>query len=567
MEIYLIKVNASIILFYLCYKLLFQRDTFWMLRRTYLMVSVLFSFIYPLFSIEGWLKKQEPIMSAISSIQLDELVISPSGVRNLGLFTVENVLWAVFGLVALFMTFHILIQFYTIVRRRLKGTKTSLMHIPIIRIDEKITPFSFFQWIFINPKLYSESETAVILEHELTHVRQYHSVDVIVAQIQKMFCWFNPAAWLLEREIRHNLEYLADNQVLNSGFEPKKYHYHLLSLSYEPAESKLGNQFNVSPIKKRIKMMNSKKTKKSGLLKYALIIPIALVMLLMSTMQDMIAATKNSVLEQTPQEVIIPISSSKIVQGKRTSVDSEKKGIAVAEIKEHKEKESAELDEIVVVGYSSNEKQDSENDKKVFDVVEVPPVFAGGEKAMFEYLSKNIRYPVEAQKQKIQGRVVVQFVVNDGGKVSNAKIVYSIDTYLDAEALRIINAMPDWTPGKQGGKNVSVRYVLPIQFKLQGNEKTESPAKSLSGKVAEVDSKDSQDSGVDIMTTKTTTTTTSKLGSDVLVVLDGIIIPNSQLNDIDPKDIESISVLKDKSATELYGEKGKNGVIIITSKK
>lgn len=567
MEIYLIKVNASIILFYLCYKLLFQRDTFWMLRRTYLMVSVLFSFIYPLFSIEGWLKKQEPIMSAISSIQLDELVISPSGVRNLGLFTVENVLWAVFGLVALFMTFHILIQFYTIVRRRLKGTKTSLMHIPIIRIDEKITPFSFFQWIFINPKLYSESETAVILEHELTHVRQYHSVDVIVAQIQKMFCWFNPAAWLLEREIRHNLEYLADNQVLNSGFEPKKYQYHLLSLSYEPAESKLGNQFNVSPIKKRIKMMNSKKTKKSGLLKYALIIPIALVMLLMSTMQDMIAATKNSVLEQTPQEVIIPISSSKIVQGKRTSVDSEKKGIAVAEIKEHKEKESAELDEIVVVGYSSNEKQDSENDKKVFDVVEVPPVFAGGEKAMFEYLSKNIRYPVEAQKQKIQGRVVVQFVVNDEGKVSNAKIVYSIDTYLDAEALRIINAMPDWTPGKQGGKNVSVRYVLPIQFKLQGNEKTESPAKSLSGKVAEVDSKDSQDSGVDIMTTKTTTTTTSKLGSDVLVVLDGIIIPNSQLNDIDPKDIESMSVLKDKSATELYGEKGKNGVIIITSKK
>ena len=567
MEIYLIKVNASIILFYLCYKLLFQRDTFWMLRRTYLMVSVLFSFIYPLFSIEGWLKKQEPIMSAISSIQLDELVISPSGVRNLGLFTVENVLWAVFVLVALFMTFHILIQFYTIVRRRLKGTKTSLMHIPIIRIDEKITPFSFFQWIFINPKLYSEPETAVILEHELTHVRQYHSVDVIVAQIQKMFCWFNPAAWLLEREIRYNLEYIADNQVLNSGFEPKKYQYHLLSLSYEPAESKLGNQFNVSPIKKRIKMMNSKKTKKSGLLKYALIIPIALVMLLMSTMQDMIAATKNSVLEQTPQEVIIPISSSKNVQGKRTSVDSAKKGIAFAEIKEHKEKESTELDEIVVVGYSSNEKQDSEKDKKVFDVVEVPPVFAGGEKAMFEYLSKNIRYPVEAQKQKIQGRVVVQFVVNDEGKVSSAKIVNSIDTYLDAEALRIINAMPDWTPGKQGGKNVSVRYVLPIQFKLQGNEKTESPAKSLSVKVAEVDSKDSQDSGVDIMTTKTTTTTTSKLGSDVLVVLDGIIIPNSQLKDIDPKDIESMSVLKDKSATELYGEKGKNGVIIITSKK
>lgn len=567
MEIYLIKVNASIILFYLCYKLLFQRDTFWMLRRTYLMVSVLFSFIYPLFSIEGWLKKQEPIMSAISSIQLDELVISPSGVRNLGLFTVENVLWAVFGLVALFMTFHFLIQFYTIVRRRLKGTKTSLMHIPIIRIDEKITPFSFFQWIFINPKLYSESETAVILEHELTHVRQFHSVDVIVAQIQKMFCWFNPAAWLLEREIRHNLEYLADNQVLNSGFEPKKYQYHLLSLSYEPAESKLGNQFNVSPIKKRIKMMNSKKTKKSGLLKYALIIPIALVMLLMSTMQDMIAATQNSALEQAPQEEKIVISQNKTVQVKISPVDSEKKGTAVAVLKERKEKESAELSEIVVVGFASDDNQDSEKDKKVFDVVEVPPVFPGGEKAMFEYLSRNIKYPVEAQKQKIEGRVTMQFVVDEEGKITSTRIIRSVDPLLDAEAIRIITSMPNWTPGKQGGKNVSVRYVLPIQFRLQGNGKSEKTSEPLSGSVSGISISKDGDSPVITKTTITKTSTAEKFDKDVLVILDGKEIPKEKMNEIDPKTIESISVLKDKSATDLYGDKGKNGVIIITSKK
>lgn len=567
MEIYLIKVNASIILFYLCYKLLFQRDTFWMLRRTYLMVSVLFSFIYPLFSIEGWLKKQEPIMSAISSIQLDELVISPSGVRNLGLFTVENVLWAVFGLVALFMTFHILIQFYTIVRRRLKGTKTSLMHIPIIRIDEKITPFSFFQWIFINPTLHTEPETAEILEHELTHVRQWHSVDVIMAQIQKMLCWFNPAAWLMEREIRHNLEYLADNQVIKSGFEPKKYQYHLLSLTYEPAESKLGNQFNVSPIKKRIKMMNSKKTKKSGLLKYALIIPIALVMLLMSTMQDMIAATQNSALEQAPQEEKIVISQNKTVQVKISPVDSEKKGTAVAVLKERKEKESAELSEIVVVGFASDDNQDSEKDKKVFDVVEVPPVFPGGEKAMFEYLSRNIKYPVEAQKQKIEGRVTMQFVVDEEGKITSTRIIRSVDPLLDAEAIRIITSMPNWTPGKQGGKNVSVRYVLPIQFRLQGNGKSEKTSEPLSGSVSGISISKDGDSPVITKTTITKTSTAEKFDKDVLVILDGKEIPKEKMNEIDPKTIESISVLKDKSATDLYGDKGKNGVIEITSKK
>lgn len=567
MEIYLIKVNASIILFYLCYKLLFQRDTFWMLRRVYLMVSILFSFVYPLISMENWLKNQEPIMSAIASIQLDELVISSSGAGNPGFFTVENVLWAVFGFIALLMMIQILIQLFSIIRRRLKGTKTSLMDIPIIKMDEKITPFSFFQWIFINPKLHTEPETAEILEHELTHVRQWHSVDVIMAQIQKMLCWFNPAAWLIEREIRHNLEFLADNQVIKSGFEPKKYQYHLLSLTYEPAESKLGNQFNVSPIKKRIKMMNSKKTKKSGLLKYALIIPIALVMLLMSTMQDMIAATQNSALEQAPQEEKIVISQNKTVQVKISPVDSEKKGTAVAVLKERKEKESAELSEIVVVGFASDDNQDSEKDKKVFDVVEVPPVFPGGEKAMFEYLSRNIKYPVEAQKQKIEGRVTMQFVVDEEGKITSTRIIRSVDPLLDAEAIRIITSMPNWTPGKQGGKNVSVRYVLPIQFRLQGNGKSEKTSEPLSGSVSGISISKDGDSPVITKTTITKTSTAEKFDKDVLVILDGKEIPKEKMNEIDPKTIESISVLKDKSATDLYGDKGKNGVIEITSKK
>ena len=93
MEIYIVKVNLSLIVFYLCYKLLFQRDTFWILRRVYLLVSILFSFIYPLISVEGWIRKQEPIMTAIASIQMDEFVITPGEAEKLSFFTLENVLW------------------------------------------------------------------------------------------------------------------------------------------------------------------------------------------------------------------------------------------------------------------------------------------------------------------------------------------------------------------------------------------------------------------------------------------------------------------------------------------
>lgn len=547
MEIYLLKVNASIILFYLCYKLFFQRDTFWKLRRFYLLVSIIFSFVYPFVSMEGWLKKQEPIMTALSTIQLDEFIITPDGVGDTTVFSLENVFWTIFGAVILLFLIRIIIQLISIIRQRVRGTKMELLGVPVIRVEDKITPFSFFKWIFINPELHTEDHIAEILEHELTHVRQWHSADVIVAQVQKMLYWFNPAAWLMEREIRINLEYLADNQVLKSGFEPKKYQYHLLSLTYEMgADSKLGNQFNVSPIKKRIKMMNSKKTKKAGLLKYALIIPVALAMLLMSSMQDIIASTTQAEKAETPaaeQAVAEPETSVKIEIKEQPEKPEQLKIVAATEPKT--DEKSNVFDEVTVVGYGFDDKEASDKKKKVYEVVEVPPVFPGGEKAMFNYLMMNIKYPEEAHKQNIQGRVMVQFVVNETGKIESPKVLNRIDPLLEAEALRVVTSMPDWTPGKQGGKNVSVRYTLPIQFKLRSDSKK--------------DAETSKD--------KAGTKSQEAVSKDVLVVVDGKIIPSEKLNEIDPKNIENINVLKGKKATELYGDKGENGVVVVTTRK
>lgn len=496
---------------------------------------------------EGWLKKQEPIMTALSTIQLDEFIITPDGVGDTTVFSLENVLWTIFGAVILLFLIRIIIQLISIIRQRVRGTKMELHGVPIIRVDDKITPFSFFKWIFINPELHTEDQIAEILEHELTHVRQWHSADVIVAQVQKILCWFNPAAWLMEREIRINLEYLADNQVLKSGFEPKKYQYHLLSLTYETgADSKLGNQFNVSPIKKRIKMMNSKKTKKAGLLKYALIIPVALAMLLMSSMQDIIASTTQAEKAETPvaeQAVAEPETSVKIEIKEQPKKPEQLKIVAATEPKT--DEKSNVFDEVTVAGYGFDDKEVSDKKKKVYEVVEVPPVFPGGEKAMFNYLMMNIKYPEEAHKQNIQGRVMVQFVVNETGKVESPKVLNRIDSMLEAEALRVVSSMPDWTPGKQGGKNVSVRYTLPIQFKLRSDSK----------KDAEI-SKD-----------KAGTKSQEAVSKDVLVVVDGKIIPSEKLNEIDPKNIENINVLKGKKAIELYGDKGENGVVVVTTRK
>ena len=538
--IYIIKVNISLILFYLCYKLVFQRDTFWLLRRMYLLLSILFSFAYPLISVEGWLKKQEPIMTAIASIQLDEFVITPSGVEKVSIFTVENVLWVVFGLIALFLFLRVCVQLFSIIKRRIKGTKEELQGVSIIRMNEKITPFSFFNWIFINPLLHNRSETAEILEHEQTHARQWHSLDVIIGQIQTMLCWFNPAAWLMEREIRINLEFLADHQVLKSGFEPKNYQYHLIKLTYEPADSKLANQFNVSPIKKRIKMMNSKKTKKTGLIKYALIIPVALTVLIVSNMQDMIAASKANAENTTVKEsnsALVSVSEPTVltnveIQQPPKKDEPKSKDVESATITVVSENEVNKLETVTVIGYGTQDNPVLENELKVFEVVEIPPAFPGGDKAMYQWLAQNIKYPVEAQKQKIEGRVIVQFIVDETGKVIFPKVVRRMDPILEAEALRIVSSMPDWIPGKQSGKAVNVRYVLPIQFKLTGP--TNSPKQE-----------------------------TAKIDMNPLVLLDGETISHERMNEIDPNTIQEINVLKDQASISMYGEKGKNGVILI----
>lgn len=106
-------------------------------------------------------------------------------------------------------------------------------------------------------------------------------------------------------------------------------------------------------------------------------------------------------------------------------------------------------------------------EEQIFEIVEQPPTFPGGEPAMYEWLSKNINYPVIAQENNIQGRVVCQFVVGRNGEIEDVKVVRGVDASLDKEAVRVIRSMPKWVPGRQGGNAVKVRYTLPVQFRLQ----------------------------------------------------------------------------------------------------
>ncbi|MDR1415856.1 MAG: M56 family metallopeptidase [Prevotellaceae bacterium] len=322
-------------------------------------------------------------------------------------------------------------------------------------------PFSFFAWIVLDPEKYSESELKEILLHEETHVRQGHSLDMILSEILCALCWLNPFAWLLKKEMRMNLEYLADHTVLNSGCEVKHYQLHLLRLSYTKAAATITNNFNVSPLKKRIVMMNRKKTSLASIWKYALLAP---AFVLLALFNDSLKAKA-----QTPALAADATGTAAFVSGGNPDVAPEVEAENVQQTPQESEKASEK--KVVkftpppppkIVKAAKNSAQ-----KEVFNEAEEMPQFPGGQNALMKYLSGNTKYPEAAIRDSIQGRVIVRFIIDATGKIDSVNIVKSLNATCDAEAIRVVKAMPTWIPGKNKGEAVSVAYTVPIIYKFK----------------------------------------------------------------------------------------------------
>jgi len=473
----------------------------------------LVSFAYPLLSIETWLEKQESVKAIVLNYAaLPELVVTPTQQTNW--FSADNILLVIYALGVSVLLIRMLLQLFSILRIKMLGRSQILQGTTIIALDKEIAPFSFFSAIFMNPALHNEHEIREILEHELTHVRQLHSFDVLVSELLTIAFWFNPATWLMKGEIRQNLEFLADDKVIESGFDSKAYQYHLLQLSYQTPDVKLGNKFNVTPLKKRIIMMNQQKTSKAGLLKYSLIVPLALALVLSSNAQTVVKKMKKVVASTAQVPVRIAADTTVKVIKRRDKVL-----YAAPVVKKETEK----------------------SEGKVYDVVEKMPQYPGGEGVLLKFISTHLKYPVEAQQKGIQGRIIVRFIVNTLGKVEKAEVVRGIYPSLDKAGLDVVNSLPEWIPGEQNGEKVSVYYTLPIYFKLEGN-----PQKTVNNEHAVSE----------INNSKTP-----------LYIVDGKPVTEAEFKAIKPETIKEVNVLKDASATAIYGTKGANGVIIITLKK
>ena len=480
MTMYLLKLNLALIVLFGFYKLMFSGDTFFALRRATLIGMCLVAMLVPGLNCSYWINKSVGMVSMANeyaAIVLPAVTVTPGGGGAIGW---ETTAMTIYTMVACLFLLRFFWQLVSIVRLRNKCRTTDINGTKVYLLESDEGPFSFFNWIFINPTKHNRQETDEIMTHELAHCRQLHSVDILFTELFAIVFWANPFVWLLKREVRLNLEYLADNNVLAGGTDSKKYQYHLLGLAYRKNVATISNNFNVLPLKKRIKMMNKKRTKRIAKVKYALYIPLAAALLVVSNIETVardianVAKAMPMAKASVKQEKMVDLSFS----NKATVAVESRKNVQSTEAIERKdnkmevqadnrnsEMSAQKVEETTeVANEESVEKGPKKSPKKVYDHIENMPTFNGN---LNQWLVQNMKYPVEAMNKKEQGKVIVQFIVSENGEVSEPKIIRSVSPALDKEACRIVLAMPKWNPGKLKGKPVAVRYMLPISFRLQ----------------------------------------------------------------------------------------------------
>lgn len=424
--LYLLQVNVGLILFYALYKLVCTRDTFFRSRRFILIVSLVLPFILPFIDVREWLESRDRMIMLTHfdySAVLPEIVVGSEAVETGSrVFVLSEWIGYLYLAGVVVLLVRLAVQAFSLYRLIVRMPEKEINGVRVKCLNDPSGPFSFFGWIFMNPAAVKEDEISEILTHEMAHVKQHHSVDVLLAEMVSICCWMNPFAWLLKREVRLNLEFLADRKVMEAGFATKSYQYHLLGLAYNHKYG-LSNNFNFSHLKQRIIMMNKKKSNAAGHIKYALFVLPAFALLVAGNISCSQDASQT---EDAKEEVVAPVSP----EAKEAPADSTAK-------------------------------------EEVFMVAEQMPEFPGGMKEMLKFLQENVKYPENAMKNNVQGRVIVQFVVEKDGTPTEFKVLRSVDPDLDAEALRVMKAMPKWKPGMQKGQVVRVKFTVPVSFKLQ----------------------------------------------------------------------------------------------------
>ena len=429
--IYLIVSAISLALMVTVYRLTLSRTTFHGFNRFVLLATLALAAVVPVMHFQSISSRA----SAPINYMLGEIMVyadgtmgvnhvqateSGSSISMLSVITVVYLAGLIFCLLRI--AFGILSSEIICHRR----SRTLADGTRLVITERNYAPFSWRNCIVISRKDY-ESNGAMIIAHEQAHVHHHHSFDLILAQLFCAFQWFNPAAWILRRSLLEVHEFEADASVLEDGFDGRRYQICLVRAALQGSFATTTNNFSNCSTKKRIVMMNRHSTNPWARLRVLLMLPVVALSVIVASAckQDTKSEMNLKTQDASPSSVFVDIQEYEI--------------------------------------------EEADSTDEVFWVVDQRPEYPGGEAALMEYLRSNLQYPERCKENKIQGRVLITFVVNKDGSIVEPAVVKSAGpagVELDVEALRVISGMPAWTPGMQNGEAVRVQYTIPVAFQL-----------------------------------------------------------------------------------------------------
>ena len=514
----IISIAIAVAVLWVAYRVLFINSNRLVFNRAFLIVALGFSLILPAAGV--FIGRNMPQVnsyreSLFQGFMLDEVVITAEGVtistpsdvkadngeaapvvaknqRTFDIIGLISLMWLIGSIIAALI---FLIKLGKLLYIIIKSPKKKMSGYTAVFTGKEHGSYSFFNYAFFP----NENVNAEIVRHEMSHIAHHHSADILFVELMMIIQWFNPFIYLYKRELQSIHEYMADRDVVATGIDKQNYMMLILQQCTAVDFSNMSNNFSFLLTKKRIKMISQSKKAKGIVIKVLLTLPLFALLLFAnckSNGQDKTSSEEKTAKTETPAATGNTITF-KLSDGTYLSVP-EPFEINVDGQQYYLDLNSIKNDTTLMLGnheFYAVKNHDERNslsvkidgkdfdinfaggilkdDSKIYtDAVEVVPEYPGGFNAMFDFISKNVKYPESAKNQGLEGKVYVKFVVEKDGSLSSFQVLRGVSEDIDAEAIRVLKAMPKWKPGMQDGKTVRVQYVMPFKFQLTGNENT-----------------------------------------------------------------------------------------------
>jgi len=571
---YLLKASAVLALFYICFYLILKRETFFHHNRWFLIIGIILALVFPLIVIP--VEIAEPVVTPEINLSINKSVINVQNVQPVfEPFQWTSLIPILYGLGLLVFTTQFVFQVGSLIRLLIKNPKSKDGIFTYVIVNSKISPFSFFKWIVYNPKAFNKDELKLMLTHEKVHAKQLHSMDIILAQLACVIFWFNPLIWLYRKEIRQNLEYIADFKTQKKSSCKKEYQHLLLKTSIANHNITLSNNFYNSLIKERIVMLKKSRSDRKKQYKYLLILPLLAGLLMSMNTEKVYVEATTKIENNNPIEFVVPKnttdalnldnikqSSVKIIFNKNmtdTQLQSVKKELKANEIdmniKHLKRNDKSKISLINIDFKTSNGSANYNAEDK------------NGIKSFYFKMNENGSFGVGAVKD--------EEVVIETSKIDDQNNSSKSETFIYNSVKNKIYLIDSTKAELYNDQRDAI--IERIKLKIENNDTIyynsidSSEVKRLSKLKSEIYIQ--RDKPVSVTSEHieilqpnnkphSFIASSSNQKSKPLIIVNGKSY-NDNISKIEPNTIEKLEVIKGEKAITKYGKDGENGVVLI----